>query len=83
MFKYAVRNGIIEHNTTLDVDYRQFRTRCKPSASHKEPYSDDERKRILDYLADKTDVYSLSHMSILLELRRTQTVLYKLLIQSL
>jgi len=59
IFKFAVRQGLVQHSIVLDVDYRQYRTRCKPSKSDKAPYTDDERKKVLAYLADKTDVYSL------------------------
>jgi integrase len=60
IFKYAIRLELTERSIVFDVNYRQFRTRCKPSTSKKDPYTDDERKAISEYLEDKTDIYSLA-----------------------
>lgn len=60
VFKHAVRLKLIEHNPMNELDYKQFRTRCKPPTSSKQNYTEEERQRILYYLSIKTDVYSLS-----------------------
>lgn len=39
-------------------DYKQFHTRCKPTSSNKQNYTEEERKRILEYLSSKKDIYS-------------------------
>ena len=58
VFKHAVRLKVITHSPMLDVDYTQFHTRCKPSNSNKGNYTDEERKKILQYLSCKDDPYS-------------------------
>ena len=58
VFKYAVRLKIIKHSPMLDLDYKQFHTRCKPSSSNKQNYTEEERRLILNYLSSKKDVYS-------------------------
>lgn len=58
VFKYAVRLKIIRHSPMADLDYKQFHTRCKPASSNKQNYTEEERKQILKYLSNKTDVYS-------------------------
>lgn len=58
MFKYAVRLKLIKHSPMTDLDYKQFRTRCKPSNSAKSNYTEEERKQILEYLSVKKDIYS-------------------------
>lgn len=60
VFKHGIRLKIIEHSPMAELDYKQFRTRCKPPASSKENYMEEERQKILGYLSSKTDVYSLS-----------------------
>lgn len=60
VFKYAIRLREVDHSVVFDVDYKQFRTRCKPSTSRKDTYSDDERKAISAHLENKTDIYSLA-----------------------
>ncbi len=60
VFKHGVRLKIIAHSPMAELDYKQFRTRCKPSSSSKENYTEEERQKILGYLSNKTDVYSLS-----------------------
>ena len=60
IFKYAIRNQMVNRSVVFDVDYGQYRTRCKPSGSNKETYSDNDRKAITRYLEDKTDVFSLA-----------------------
>ena len=58
IFKYALRLKIINHNTMVDLDYKQFHTRCKPTSSNKQNYTEEERKQILEYLSCKKDIYS-------------------------
>ena len=60
VFKYAVKLRCVPRSIIFDVDYKQFRTRCKPDDSKKDAYTDEERKKILLYLENKTDVYSLA-----------------------
>lgn len=60
VFKHGIRLKIIGHSPMAELDYKQFRTRCKPPASSKENYTEEERQKILGYLSSKTDVYSLS-----------------------
>ena len=42
----------------VDLDYKQFHTRCKPTSSNKQNYTEEERKQILEYLSSKKDIYS-------------------------
>ena len=58
VFKYALRLKVINHNTMVDLDYKQFHTRCKPTSSNKQNYTEEERKQILEYLSSKKDIYS-------------------------
>jgi integrase len=60
IFKRSVSLKLIPHNPLLDTDMSLFRRRCKPRNTYKDNYTVNERKRILDYLADKNDVYSLA-----------------------
>jgi len=60
IMKRCVSRGIISHNILSDVDKKIFHNRCKSGRSNKENYTLDERRQILDYLSDKTDVYSLA-----------------------
>ena len=56
-----------------------FRKRCKPQNSNKDNYTLEERQRILDYLADKTDIYSLAiRFSFFVPLRISETCAIKL-----
>lgn len=55
-----------------------FRKRCKPQNSNKDNYTLEERQRILDYLADKTDIYSLAiRFSFFVPLRISETCAIK------
>ncbi|MBS6420516.1 MAG: tyrosine-type recombinase/integrase [Limosilactobacillus reuteri] len=58
VFKHAVRLKIIKHSPMPDVDYTQFHTRCKPSNTRKENYTDEERTKMLKFLACVDDPYS-------------------------
>lgn len=60
VFKHAVRLKLIEHSPMAELDYKQFRTRCKPTNPPKKNYTEEERRRIITYLDNKTDIYSLS-----------------------
>lgn len=60
IFKHAVRLNIIKHSPLLDMDYSQFRTRCKPANVNYEIYTIEERARILDHLHSRHEIYSLA-----------------------
>jgi len=60
IYKHAVRLEIIPRSIVFDLDYRQYHTRCKPSNSKKENYTDTERIAICEYLEKETDIYSLA-----------------------
>lgn len=74
VMKRCISRGIIAHNLLSDVDMKIFRNRCKPVNTSKDNYAVDERNRILDYLKDKTDIYSLAiRFSFYLPLRISET----------
>lgn len=50
----------VPHNPLNDVDMSVFRNRCKPKNTSKDNYSLAERSAILEYLAPKTDIFSLA-----------------------
>ena len=50
----------ITRNPLSDMDLSIFRKRCKPKNTNKDNYSLAERSAILEYLAPKTDIYSLA-----------------------
>lgn len=60
IFKHGIRLKIITVSPLMNMDYKQFQTRCKPTNANKENYSDEERKKILDFLYCKTDIYALA-----------------------
>lgn len=60
VFKHAVRLKLITHSPMAELDYKQFRTRCKPTNPPKKNYTEEERRKIITYLDRKTDIYSLS-----------------------
>ena len=60
IFKRCVTMKSIPHNPLNDVDMSVFRKRCKPKNTSKDNYSLAERSTILEYLAPKTDVFSLA-----------------------
>jgi integrase len=53
---YAIENEIMEHNHLRDINYRQFA--YKPESHDIFPYTEEERKRMLNHLSD--DLYSLA-----------------------
>ena len=78
VMRRCVSRGIIDHNILSDVDMKVFRKRCRPSKSDKDNYTVLERKQILDYLKDKTDIYSLAiRLSFYLPLRISETCAIK------
>lgn len=60
IFKRSVSLKLIPHNPLADVDLKPFRKRCMPKNSTKDNYTIEERRKILDYLADREDVYALA-----------------------
>ena len=60
ILRRCVSRKIITHNLLSDVDKKMFHNRCKPQNDKKDNYSIAERQRILNYLKDKTDGYSLA-----------------------
>ena len=54
---YAIEKGIILHNPLLDINYKQFAYKVEKSTNT--PYTEDERKMLLDYVQDK-DLYALA-----------------------
>ncbi len=54
---YAVENELIETNPLNDINYRIFR--YKPCNDTNKTFSLEERQSILNYLANKNDIYSL------------------------
>ncbi len=60
IFKHSVSLKLIPHNPLSDVDLKQFRKRCMPKNTSKDNYTIEERKRILEYLADREDIYALA-----------------------
>lgn len=60
IFKRGVSLKLIPHNPLADVDLKPFRKRCMPKNTSKDNYTMEERKRILDYLANREDVYALA-----------------------
>lgn len=78
IMRRCVSNKIIPHNLLADVDKTIFHNRCKPVNSIKDNYSAEERQKILDYLQDKTDGYSLAiRFSFYLPLRFGETAAIK------
>jgi len=54
---FAIEKNIISHNPLLDINYQQFS--FKPENNEIMPYTETERKMILDYL-ENDDLYSLA-----------------------
>lgn len=74
IMRRCVSKKIIPHNLLTDVDKTIFHNRCKPANSQKDNYSKEERQKILDYLQDKTDGYSLAiRFAFYLPLRFSET----------
>lgn len=55
---YAVELEIIEHNFLRDINYRQFHYKAENNDIL--PFTEIERKKIINYLSDKDDLYSLA-----------------------
>lgn len=55
---YAVELEIIEHNVLCDINYRQFHYKAENNDIL--PFTEIERKKIINYLSDKDDLYSLA-----------------------
>lgn len=78
IMRRCVSKKIIPHNLLSDVDKQIFHNRCKPANSVKDNYSTEERQKILDYLQDKTDAYSLAiRFAFYLPLRFSETAALK------
>ena len=78
IMRRCVSKKIIPHNLLSDVDKTVFHNRCKPANSQKDNYSAEERQKILDYLQDKTDAYSLAiRFAFYLPLRFSETAALK------
>ena len=78
IMRRCVSRKIILHNLLSDVDKKIFYNRCKPQNTQKENYSVEDRQRILNYLEDKTDAYSLAiRFSFYLPLRFSETAAIK------
>ena len=78
IMRRCVSRQIIPHNLLADVDKTIFHNRCKPINSVKDNYSAEERQKILDYLQDKTDGYSLAiRFAFYLPLRFSETAAIK------
>ena len=55
---YAVELEVIEHNFLRDINYRQFH--YKAENNNILPFTEIERKKIIDHLSNKDDLYSLA-----------------------
>lgn len=51
---------LIPHNPLANVDLKPFRKRCIPKNNTKDNYTLEERRKILDYLAERQDIYALA-----------------------
>ena len=60
IYQYALRENVVPHSIVFDLNYTQYRTRCKPSGSKKEIYTYDELKAICNEVEKEDDVYSLA-----------------------
>lgn len=60
ILRRCISRKIISHNILSDIDKKVFHNRCKPQNEAKEIYSSTERQRILDYLKNDYDAYSLA-----------------------
>ena len=78
ILRRCVSRKIIPHNLLADVDKKVFHNRCKPANTEKEIYSKEEREKILDFLKDKNDAYSLAiRFAFYLPLRFSETAAIK------
>ena len=60
IYYYAIENEIVEHNPIKDINIKQFP--FKPVNNDDDVFTVEERKKLLAYLADKNDIYSLAIM---------------------
>jgi len=92
VFKFAIRKPleIIDRNIVMDIDYSQFRTRCKPSGTNGGMYSEANKKAILNALKGDDNIYSLAisfafrmHMRIgeLVAIKKTDVLENSLLVE--
>lgn len=59
IFKFAIREELINENPLDKIDLISYKKRCKP-VQPKENYTIEERQKLLEYLSNKHDVYSLA-----------------------
>lgn len=61
IFRYCVREKMVDCNPMDKLDLDLYKNRFKVVNTNKKPvYTEDERNRILSYLEDKNDPYSLA-----------------------
>ena len=60
IYYYAIENEIVEHNPMKDINIKQFP--FKPVNNDDDVFNVAERKKLLAYLVDKNDIYSLAIM---------------------
>ncbi len=58
IYYYAIEDGIVEHNPIKDINSKQFS--FKPVNNDDDVFTVEERKKLLSYLADNDDMYSLA-----------------------
>lgn len=58
IYYYAIENGIVEHNPVKDINSKQFP--FKPVNNDDDVFTVEERKKLLAYLDDNDDMYSLA-----------------------
>lgn len=58
IYYYAIEDGIVEHNPIKDINSKQFY--FKPVNNNDDVFTVDERKKLLSYLVDNDDMYSLA-----------------------
>ena len=58
IYYYAIEDGIVEHNPIKDINSKQFP--FKPVNNDDDVFTIEERKKLLTYLANNNDMYSLA-----------------------
>lgn len=58
IYYYAIEDGIVEHNPIKDINSKQFP--FKPVNNDDDVFTVEERKKLLTYLANNDDMYSLA-----------------------
>lgn len=58
IYYYAIEDGIVEHNPIKDINSKQFS--FKPVNNDDDVFTVEERKKLLSYLANNDDMYSLA-----------------------